>query len=298
MTCDDDCELWVDNTPNQTSNKTRIINVIHAGGFKNYWKNDDGLNRSSEWIDMVKGEHYYLEALHAEGGGGDHLAVAVEIEQSAITGHYHSVREIQELTISVENNKDTTRITVTNADNGEYILNFQDPVSLKYLASNKIRTNATASQFADGVNTPFCQKLYGSWCDVTLQMFDIDGNITTVNNDAVTRVYTMQIRKLISTVSSSNILVAKTSTAATIKVDLPANVQTSSAPLRGSYKIKCIDPEGYESYSKEIPYSQWDNWIGHLTMVGGCDRLYDKIEVIEAGGFPYKDNGVKIWIRF
>ena len=155
MACDDDCELWIDNTPKQISGKTRILKV-YTGGFKNYWKNDDSVNRTSDWLSFVKGEHYYIEALHSEGGGGDHFSVAVEIEQTAMVGHYHSVKEIQQLKISVDNNKDTTIFTVTNADGGLYVLNFQDPVSLKYFASNSISTNASAYAFSNAVNTPFC----------------------------------------------------------------------------------------------------------------------------------------------
>lgn len=38
---------------------------------KSYW---------SEWIDLKKGEHYFIEGRHTESGGGDHFSVAVEIE--------------------------------------------------------------------------------------------------------------------------------------------------------------------------------------------------------------------------
>ena len=47
----------------------------------------------------------------------------------------------------VDNNKDTTIFTVTNNDDGLYVLNFQDPVSLKYFASYSISTNASAYAF-------------------------------------------------------------------------------------------------------------------------------------------------------
>ena len=54
------------------------------------------------------------------------------------------MREIQELSIDIENNKDTVRVTVMNADGGKYVLNFQDQKTLQYRASKEISTNATA----------------------------------------------------------------------------------------------------------------------------------------------------------
>jgi len=38
------------------------------------------VKRISDWVDLVKGEHYYIETAAAEGAGGDHVSVAVEIE--------------------------------------------------------------------------------------------------------------------------------------------------------------------------------------------------------------------------
>jgi hypothetical protein len=35
-----------------------------------------------------------MEAWHYERRGGDHFAAAVEIEQSDIIGHHHSMKEI------------------------------------------------------------------------------------------------------------------------------------------------------------------------------------------------------------
>ena len=55
------------------------------------------------------------------------------------------MREIQELSIDIENNKDTVRVAVMNADGGKYVLNFQDQKTLQYRASKEISTNATAN---------------------------------------------------------------------------------------------------------------------------------------------------------
>lgn len=105
---------------------------------------------------LSKGEPYYIKALLNEYTGGDHLSVAVEIEQTTLANHHHAMKEIQQLGIGIDNNKDTTRITVENADGGLYILNFQDPVKLTYLASEKINTNATAGQMCDALQYKWC----------------------------------------------------------------------------------------------------------------------------------------------
>ena len=42
-------------------------------GKRQYW---------SEWVELKKGKHYYLEGRHTESTGSDHFTVAVEIEQS------------------------------------------------------------------------------------------------------------------------------------------------------------------------------------------------------------------------
>jgi len=55
-------------------------------------------------------------------------------------------------------------------------------------------------------------------------MFDGSDLETTDVNIVVKRVYLIKIRKLIKTASTSNIIVAKKSTSATILVETPQNV--------------------------------------------------------------------------
>jgi hypothetical protein len=149
--------------------------------------------------------------------------VSVEIEKAEAEGHQHSMREIQELSIDIENNKDTVRVTVMNADGGKYVLNFQDQKTLQYRASKEISTNATANDMNSAV-TSYCLAAFDSWCDVELTMFDGSDSETTDVNTVVKRVYLIKIRKLIKTASTSNIIVAKKSTSATILVETPQNV--------------------------------------------------------------------------
>lgn len=112
---------------------------------------NDNVKRISDWVNLVKGEHYYIEAVAIERTGNDHVTVGVEIEQTAITGHHNSMKEIQRLSINVTNNLDTTRLTIENADGKDYKLNFMNPKNLKYYSSELISTKATALQFRNGI---------------------------------------------------------------------------------------------------------------------------------------------------
>jgi hypothetical protein len=130
-----------------------------------------------------------------------------------------------------------------------------------------------------------------------MTMYDASDAEVTVMADAVKVVYEVSARKLINGPSTSMILVAKTSTNASISVETPSQVQLSSPPLSGSFKIKCVDKNGIESFSQEIPFHQWSNWVNQKTMEG-CDGLYDKIEILESYENAYKENGLGFFIRF
>jgi hypothetical protein len=65
-----------------------------------------------------------MEAWHYEIGGGDHFAAAVEIEQSEIIGHHHSMKEIQYISVEAEQVFESTRITISKIDGGNYLLVF------------------------------------------------------------------------------------------------------------------------------------------------------------------------------
>jgi hypothetical protein len=73
---------------------------------------------------LVEGEHYYMEAWHLEGSGTDHFAAAVEIEQTAITGHHHAMKEIQYISVEADQVFESTRINITNIDTGNFIVVF------------------------------------------------------------------------------------------------------------------------------------------------------------------------------
>lgn len=61
-----------------------------------------------------------------EASGSDNFVVGVEINQTAIVGHHHAMKEIQLLEAYVENpTYDTTRVTRKNPlSGGDYYLSF------------------------------------------------------------------------------------------------------------------------------------------------------------------------------
>lgn len=125
LACDDHCFVDLDLTPGSSSNLTSILSVDNWTNFRFFWDTRDGRTRISEWYELEEGQHYYIDTGVAEGGGGDHLSVAVEIERNDTEpGHHHSMRETQRLSVNINNDLDTTRVTVLNPDDGKYVLNF------------------------------------------------------------------------------------------------------------------------------------------------------------------------------
>lgn len=69
----------------------------------------------TEWVNLTKGEKYYMYAKYLEYGGWDNFAIGVEIKQSSFVGHHHAMKEVQYVSIFPSNpKKELTRITVTN----------------------------------------------------------------------------------------------------------------------------------------------------------------------------------------
>ena len=60
--------------------------------FRRYYDQYDG--QMSNWTSLTAGENYYIEGLTYNEEGGDSFSVAVEIEQTEMVGHHHSLKEI------------------------------------------------------------------------------------------------------------------------------------------------------------------------------------------------------------
>lgn len=170
MTCDDNCEFYMGLN---TSDPLTTTHLMTRNGWtsRRYFFNqlDD---KTSIWLNLTKGQQYYIYGRMFENYGGDHFAVGVEINQTAIENHHHAIKEVQYIEMSVKDPRyDTTRITVQGANNtGSYYLSFQDPADLSYQASEEISVTASAGTFKNKVKGYYWSK-FRSDIDVNLTMF-------------------------------------------------------------------------------------------------------------------------------
>lgn len=72
---DDNSELWL-STNDQPANKVLISQVSDYTNVRGW---DDNPEQKSAAITLQAGTKYYIEAVHKEGGGGDHLAVGWQL---------------------------------------------------------------------------------------------------------------------------------------------------------------------------------------------------------------------------
>ena len=79
MACDDECELWMSETPNDIAAKAQLLKSNGYSNHRQYWTLDNGQTRASKWVTLTQGSKYYIEGRHVESNGDDHFTVAVEI---------------------------------------------------------------------------------------------------------------------------------------------------------------------------------------------------------------------------
>jgi hypothetical protein len=97
-------------------------------------------------------------------------------------------------------------------------------------------------------------------------------------------------------VTSSRILLVGVGTTATTSVDLPS-VSPSSAPLSGSFTIKCANPDGTTNTTEEIPSTAYPNTISNAINTA-CPLLRDKYEIWDGFSFNWYTDGRDIYITF
>lgn len=85
LASDDRSELWL-STDEDPANKVKIASVT---GWTKYHQFDKYATQTSARINLVAGQRYYIEALHKERGGADHLSVGW-----SVNGHLWSYAQI------------------------------------------------------------------------------------------------------------------------------------------------------------------------------------------------------------
>jgi uncharacterized protein (DUF427 family) len=76
LSSDDASQLWL-STNADPANKTQRAQITGYTGFRTY-------SASTAAITLTAGQRYYIEILHKEGGGGDHLSLAWQIPGGAV----------------------------------------------------------------------------------------------------------------------------------------------------------------------------------------------------------------------
>ena len=115
-------------------------------------------------------------------------------------------------------------------------------------------TNSSAATIKEGVKA-FYSESYGSDITVDVTMYNSTGNVTTNATESVKNVYNITMKKLIKAPSTSSISIIKTTTKSNVTIEYPSEVQLSSPPMSGNFKIQCIDELGFASTSLAIAYN-------------------------------------------
>jgi hypothetical protein len=159
-------------------------------------------------------------------------------------------------------------------------------------------TNSTAATIKEGVKA-FYSKSYGSDITVDVTMYNSTGNVTTNATESVKNVYNITMKKLIGAPSTSSISIIKTTTKSNVTIEYPSEVQLSSPPMSGHFKIQCIDELGFASTSLAIAYNSGTSTI-MSRIQEGCAKLYDKITVShgDMSTLAYYENGRNLTIDF
>jgi hypothetical protein len=101
-----------------------------------------------------------------------------------------------------------------------------------------------------------------SKCTVVKVNLDSDGKDITISNGTMATVqYTISVDKLVAKPTSSQIIVSKTGTKATITAK--ALTQNSAPPLTGKFDIVCVSEAGQESTAINMNSNSHEFWIGH-----------------------------------
>jgi len=155
LASDDQSELWL-STNEDPANIRRIAYVEGFVGFRSYFAN---LTQRSAAIHLVKGAKYYVETVHKEGTGADHLSVGWQmpnhnfegpIAGSRLTPYQQSVTPeaarqnfnaamvaATSLHASVDEQKPFNAIATPNPSSGQFTISIHsssdDRVTLKML---------------------------------------------------------------------------------------------------------------------------------------------------------------------
>lgn len=120
--------------------------------------------------------------------------------------------------------------------------------------------------------------------DIFKKMYDANGDETEDKAQAVKSTYDIVTLKLLDSPSVISVNVVKASTQATIEIGLPTEIQLSSPPLAGRYRIKCIiDETGNFQYTRDMQLDWGADTIRNF-IEQDCYGFKDAIKVSKTSG--------------
>jgi hypothetical protein len=164
LTSDEQSELWL-STNDDPANIRRIAYIEKAVGFRAWSAN---LNGRSVPIRLVKGVRYYVETVHKEGTGNDHLSVGWQMPNHNFEGPIAGSRlsPYQTFTSPQAATQDFSRAMTTASS-------MHTPVKVQTAFTAIATPNPSSSQFTIVMSS-------SSDAPVTLKMLDIAGKILEV----------------------------------------------------------------------------------------------------------------------
>lgn len=113
---DDAAELWL-STNDDAANKVKIANLLSWTGFRDWNKYP---SQKSEQVYLQKGHRYYIEVLHKQGGGGDHVSVGWQLPdgtmEAPIAGRRLSPYTVAASSAYFVTNNSNTAVTIASSD--------------------------------------------------------------------------------------------------------------------------------------------------------------------------------------
>ena len=86
--------------------------------------------------------------------------------------------------------RDTTNVTITNPDGGEFTITYVDPKTLTNYVSGKLNTNMSSGDFYNAVRG-YYTSIFNAWITVSKSMYSADGNVTTDPMNSTTTVFSI-----------------------------------------------------------------------------------------------------------
>jgi parallel beta-helix repeat protein len=247
--CDDYCSVSIARTAMSTT--TDYSFGAGYNSFRNFWNPYPtliGSSISSEQIELVAGEHYFMRVWHQDSGHSEHVTVGFTIEDES-TLHQNSQLGWKRLRIDGDNTFEKFEISIPQTEDQDFKIGFDtcssftstvawsdaiDDITCIGGAFSRTSTAGTVKvAIRDYLNIK--KSNYGYYLDVEKFTLDASDVHTDVEADMVKTKFIITGRYATSSpiVTTFNIISETGTTSASI-----VRVQNSTVPLDGSFRIK------------------------------------------------------------